>query len=113
MKSIAFMNLKKIGGKANADHNTIKNTIVRERDLILEEIGIIEPDLIIGGIGRNEFWQILFPDVRFIESGFNVKVACMDLFRLIDYYHPSYRVPRSMSYCLLHNVYTSKVFSDL
>ena len=113
MKSIAFMNLKKIGGKANADYEAIENTIVRERHLILEEIEIIEPDVIVGGVGKSEFWKILFPSLSFTDSGFDVNVARIGSSKLLDYYHPSYRVPRSMSYCLLHDVCTSKVFSNL
>ena len=113
MSAVAFMNLKKSGGKANADHDEIKKTITRERHLILEEISIINPHIIIGGLGRTEFWSLLFPDIRFTDSGFDIKVARHDSYRIIDYYHPSYRVPRSMSYCLLGRVFTSDVFREL
>ena len=62
ISSVAFMNLKKIGGQANANHDVIAETISKERHFILEEVSIIEPDIIIGGLGRPEFWHLLFQD---------------------------------------------------
>ena len=43
----------------------------------------------------------LLPHIHFINSGFDIEVAKVDRFKIINFYHPSYRVPRSMSYSLL------------
>ena len=113
MKSIAFMNLKKSGGKANADYEEIKRVIVEERELLLKQIDIIKPNIIIGCLGKTDYWRYLFPTVEFKDSGFDIKVARVGEYKIIDYYHPSYRVPRSMSYALLSAVSKSKVFTEL
>ncbi len=113
MSAIAFMNLKKSGGSANADHDVIREVVTRESHLILEEISIIDPHIIVGGLGNTEFWSLLFPDIQFANSGFDINVAKYGSYRIIDYYHPSYRVPRSMSYCLLDRVFNSDVFLEL
>ena len=113
MRSIAFMNLKKNGGGANADHESIQSVLENERELILEEISIIKPELIIGCIGRSKLWNILFPGIKFLNSGFDIKVARLGPYKFIDFYHPSYRVPRAMSYCLLGRVFNSDLFKGL
>ena len=113
MKSIAFMNLKKNGGASTANHDVIKDTILKQQRLILEEINVIEPDIIIGGIGDIMFWKLLFPEIEFKDSGFDIKVARVDSLKLINFYHPSYQVPRAMTYCLLHSVFTSNIFTNL
>ena len=113
MAKIAFMNLKKSGGKASADHDAIAQTLKEEQKYILEEINIISPEVIIGGIGCREYWKYIFPEVQFKDSGFDIKVARANRYKIIDYYHPSYRVPRSMSYSLLSMVSNSDVFRNL
>ncbi len=113
MKSIAFMNIKKSGGGATANQEEIVKILKDERGLLLEEINIIEPDIIIGGIGNTNYWKILFPEIQFKESEFDIQVARVGRYKVIDFYHPSYRVPRAMSYSLLYAVSTSKVFSGL
>ena len=49
------MNLKKVGGGASVNYDVLKRTIITEKDLIVKEIKIIEPDIIIGSIGQFEF----------------------------------------------------------
>lgn len=113
LNSIAFMNLKKIGGGSGADHEVIKEVVSRERLLLSEEIEIIKPHIIVGGLGNSELWEPLFPGIKFEDTGFDIKVARYNSYKIIDYYHPSYRVPRAMNYSLLGRVYESKVFQQL
>lgn len=113
MSKIAFMNLKKSGGKASANHDIIEETLKEEYKYILEEINIISPDVIVGGISKPKYWKYIFPQVQFTDSGFDIKVAKTNGYRIIDYYHPSYRVPRSMCYALLNMVINSDVFRNL
>jgi len=115
MKSIAFMNLKKIGGGSSANSAKIRKAVEREKSLIAEEIKIINPDVIIGGIGRDQqdLWGFFFPDIEFVDSGFDISVAKYKSYKVIHYYHPSYIVPRAMSYSLLGRVYQSKTFQNL
>ena len=113
LNSISFMNLKKIGGGAGADHDVIKQVVSREKHLLSKEIDIIAPHIVIGGLGNSRLWHSLFPGIKLEGTGFDIKVAKYNSYKIIDYYHPSYRVPRAMSYCLLGRVYESKVFQSL
>ena len=109
MRSIAFMNLKKVGGGSTADPQTIRDTTKRDRDFLYRQIKIIEPDVIVGGIGDSGLWSLLFCGTEFHDSGFNIGVAHGAVGErkvpVIDFYHPSYRVPRAMQYCLLGRVF--------
>ncbi|HET7922618.1 MAG TPA: hypothetical protein VFM15_07685 [Gammaproteobacteria bacterium] len=113
MKSIAFMNLKKSGGAATVDHDKLGKVVDEERSYILEEIGIISPDILIGGVGSQAIWLKLFQNIAFKRSGFDIDVARVGKTKIIDYYHPSYRVPRAMSYAHLSRIVGSQPFRDL
>lgn len=113
LSSIAFMNLKKTGGGNTADVNNLKEIVIRERAFILDEIEIIKPDIIIGSIGDVNLWQLIFRNDGFEESGYDVKIFRIKKMKIINFYHPSYRVPRAMSYSLLKNVYSSEKFNSL
>jgi len=113
LRSVAFMNVKKVGGSSSANKKGIREAIRRDKKLILKQIQIIAPDVIVGCLGESDLWSLLFEDVKLIESGFDILVASTPHGRLIDYYHPSYRVPRSMSYSLLGHVIESKSFQRL
>ena len=104
------MNLKKVGGSASADSKATKATVDRELDLLRRQIAILEPDVIVGGIGNSGLWHLLLPDIEFIGCGFDIGVTRVDGIRVIDFYHPSYRVPRAMSYALLGRVFQSEIF---
>jgi len=103
LMKIAFMNLKKSGGGSIADHQVIKNVVERDRDFICEEISIISPDLIIG-MSITDFWSTFFDDIKFKESGYDVKFAKFGSYVVIDFYHHSQRGPRAGMYCLLEKV---------
>ena len=107
MHSIAFMNLKKVGGSSKADPQVIRGITERDKDFLRRQIKIIDPDVIVGGIGDSSLWSLLFPRIEFQPSGFDIGVACVGHVRVIDFYHPSYRVPRAMSYSLLGRVFQS------
>ena len=113
LNSIAFMNLKKIGGGASVDQAVINETVIHEKHLILEEIEIINPHIIVGSVGDSKIWELIFPGIKFVNTGFRVWVAKFNSYKIIHYYHPSYRVPLAMSYCLLGRVYESEIFQQL
>ncbi|MCB9087631.1 MAG: hypothetical protein H6628_04915 [Calditrichae bacterium] len=113
MKKIAFMNLKKVGGGASVNYDVLKRTIITEKDLIVKEIKIIEPDIIIGSIGQFEFWNHLFGDKLNEQTVYGCKVFRNSHYKVVHYFHPSYRVPRAMSYSLLQNIIHSEIFKKL
>ena len=114
IRSIAFMNLKKIGGSASSDPEVIRLHTKRDQDLLRRQIEIIGPDVIVGGIGRDDrLWKLLLPGIELHNCGFDIGVARVGCIRVVDFYHPSYRVPRAMSYSLLGRVFHSRIFADL
>ena len=112
MHSISFMNLKKVGGTGLADLEKIRSVTNRDKDLLLRQIKIIDPDVIIGGVGVRDssLLPLLFPDIEFQDCGFYIRVARVKYARVIEFYHPSYRVSRAMSYSLLGRVFQSDEF---
>ena len=110
MRSISFMNLKKVGGTGSADPEKIRSITARDKDLLRRQIKIIDPDVIIGGVGDSSLWSLLFPGIAFQNCGFDIPVARVGRVRVIDFYHPSYPVPRAMSYSLLGRVFQSDEF---
>ena len=118
IRSIAFMNLKKVGGGGTADAGVIKAATEANLCFLQRQISIINPDVIIGGIGDSSLWEMLFPDIgEFQPSGFDIKVAHLQrdtkVIRVIDFYHPAYRVPTAMKYCLLGRVFGSERYCEL
>ena len=111
---ISFMNLKKVGGSGSSDPEVIRSTTDRDKGLLRRQIEIIDPDIIVGGIGRDSrLWSLLFPDIMLQDCGFDIRVACVGRVRVIDFYHPSYRVARAMSYSVLGRVFQSGKFAEL
>lgn len=111
--SISFMNLKKVGGSGSADPKVIRSYTERDKHLLRHQIEIIGPDVIVGGIGDSSLWSLLFPDIVLEDCGFDIGVARVGCVRVVDFYHPSYPVPRAMSYSLLGRVFQSRKFADL
>lgn len=105
LKSIAIINIKKTGGKSNSDLDEIVSHLKQNKTYLLKQIRMIKPDLIIGGIGHVKYWSYLFDNIEFKDSGYDIKFADYNGIRILDYYHPSYRVPKAMSYALLKVVY--------
>jgi len=69
LKRIAFMNIKKSGGKGNSEYNTMMDHAKRNADLINDQIEIISPDIIITGTSWEELRNIIFPSVKWEKSG--------------------------------------------
>ncbi len=110
--SIAFMNLKKVAGGASADPVEISAAVSSDRACILDEIRIINPDIIIGGLGATDIWRSLFDGIEFTRC-YDILIARHGNHKIIDFYHPSYRAPRAMSYSLLQNIVQSVEFQQI
>ena len=113
IKKIAFMNLKKIGGGSTVDYKALSQVVTDEAQFIKRQIDIIRPQIIVGGVGREKYWTSIFNGIQFNPSKYDVKIARYGEYRIIHFYHPSYRVPRAMSYSLLEKVFNSEAFNKL
>jgi hypothetical protein len=113
LKSTAIVNLKKSGGGTSTDIEVLKRHVKMNKEFLLKQIDLIRPNIIIGGLGQTAIWELFIENIKFINSGYDLKIARFNDFKIVDFYHPSYRVPRAMSYSLLMNVIKSSAFNKL
>lgn len=113
LHQIAFMNVKKSGGRGLSEYDRITSHIKLNLDFIHEEIRIIDPDIIILGVSWKEIRTQLFPEIEWKESGYDIAVSRFNNSKVIDFYHPSSRNSGSASYCLLQNIINSDAFKEL
>lgn len=113
LKSAAVINLKKIGGASQSKGEEIISHTLQNKPFLLRQIKIIQPEIIIGGVGNTEIWKILFDNIELECSGYDILVGKWDNAKIIDFYHPSYRVPRAMTYSLLQNIFRCEVFNKI
>ena len=111
---IAFMNIKKVGGKGVSKFQAIMDHAKKYYDLIHREIEIIAPNIIILGVS---FWEEirnnLFPKVEWENSGYDIDIAKFKQTKVIDFYHPSSRTAPAAAYSLLQNIVNSEKFRKL
>lgn len=113
LKSTSILNLKKIGGSSQSKTKEIMHHSEQNKTLLLKQIKLISPNIIVGGVGYAKIWEDLFGKVELKLSGYDIRISRWYETKIIDFYHPSYRVPRAMSYSLLQNVMRSKAFNEL
>lgn len=113
LRSTAIINLKKIGGESQAKMEEILEHTKQNKSFLQRQIKMISPEIIIGGVGNTQVWSLLFDNINLTHSDYDILVGKWDNIKIIDYYHPSYQVPRAMSYSLLQNIFRCKTFSDL
>jgi hypothetical protein len=108
LKCIAFMNVKKTGGGNKADYNKIGEIIKSDLEFINEEIEIINPTIIICGLGLINITRFIFSEIPtslWKESGHEIFYAIHNGRLIIDFYHPSVPAPGVMSYVLLERIF--------
>ncbi len=111
----AFMNIKKSGGKGNADHEKIIAHLKFNIDFLYRQIKIINPDLIITGLSGNYLRDALFPTMKetWRKSGYDIEIGKFNNAKVIDFYHPSVYGNSAGLYCLLKNIIQSSKFMTL
>jgi hypothetical protein len=102
LRRIAFINLKKIGGTSTSSFQEMKHHILLTHSELIEQINMINPDVIIGGVTWVSSWKILFgkENIERIDKwilNWNGKY-------IIDYYHPSARKSNEELYSLLKGI---------
>jgi len=113
IRSISFMNIKKSGGGGNSEYNRIAEHLEKNFELLHNQIDIISPDIIITGTSWKELRHGLFPNVKWINSGYDIAIGKHKNSKVIDFYHPSSRNAPSAAYSLLQNVINSEQFRQL
>ncbi len=114
LKKIAFMNVKKSGGGAFTDNKEMYRIVKPQCEFILQEVNIIAPDIIVACLSFAEnLMEDIFGKVKFVNSGYNVKIGKYSNSKIISFYHPSGRNVAAAMYCLLQNIMQSKAFQQL
>lgn len=117
--SIAFMNIKKSGGKSSSKETEINVYLEKHHDLILEQIEIIEPTIIIQGLTWESTIDKLYSkgEVKWKATGHGTYVGRFRYnnidTKIIDFYHPSSQGSAVALYYLLEKVYNSGVFKEI
>lgn len=95
LKSIAYINIKKLPGGTSSQYSKIEVAYIKNKNILLKQIEYYNPDIIIGGSTLYNFFQDLgFSKSEMTEYGsLNYIVRKGKIF--IDAYHPAQRVGRT------------------
>lgn len=105
LKSIAFLNLKKVGGSGSSSLNELLEWTQREKlQIIYKQIDLIDPDVIICGLSWPALRNQVFTTCEWRPSGYGIPIGNWKDRMIVDFYHPSARIPGPASYCLLEKV---------
>ena len=85
----------------------------QNKKYLKKQIQIISPDIIITGLTWREHRNELFDNLQWLKSGYNIEIAKYNNAKVVDFYHPSARIPASASYSLLENITKSIPFKHL
>ncbi len=93
LKSIAYINIKKISGNSVANNNKLLEHYHKYKEIVLDQINYINPDIMIFG---NTFW-IMKEDLGLNKYELNTEKAHIHIYKnkskiLIDAYHPNNKV---------------------
>lgn len=105
LRKIAAINLKKVGGDAVAEDETIREYAERDKSYLKEQIELYNPDIIIccgRGVGKNAdiLHDIIFESSQvsewqepMTETGYNYFVVALDNKQVpvVSFYHPQMR----------------------
>lgn len=114
LRSTAFLNLKKTGGRSSSEFEAVLDHVTRYRHELLDQIRIIEPEIIVGCVSWWPIWEALFgKDITKARSTIeDLYVFRWGSAKVIDFYHPSNRYPSSMQYALLSRIVRSERFRN-
>lgn len=114
LRASALVNVKKTGGHGSSDVFELLTYAQRDKELVLEQLRIIDPQVIVLGLSDPPILKnALFPNLEWRRTGYDIPVALWEGRRLIDFYHPSSHNAPSASYCLLEKIMEGEVFLGL
>lgn len=106
LEKIAFINVKKTPGGGVTNKKDIDKYFELENNLrnLKKQIDIIAPNMIILGLRDLGIKERIFGALEWKETGYSVNYAKFKQATVIDFYHPSSRIPPNASYCLLEKI---------
>ena len=91
LKSIAYINVKKLPGHKSSYYKTIHNAYDKHKDILLKQIEYINPDIIIGGSTLGLFINDLGLSRKDIVNHRGLNYFLKDNKIFIEAYHPAQR----------------------
>jgi hypothetical protein len=91
LKSIAFINVKKVSGGANADTGVIWNYIDESRDLLHQQIAEIDPTIIICCFRYDGYIKHIFGNPVENTTSNKFEFLVWNNIPVLNFYHPSGR----------------------
>ncbi|MCB0824022.1 MAG: hypothetical protein KDC09_15095 [Bacteroidales bacterium] len=113
IQHIAFMNIKKTGGTGSSKYERILEHLKTNYQFIHHQIDIIDPEIIVLGLSWKEIRNELFPEIKWLNSGYDILIGRHKNSKVIDFYHPSSRNAPAAMYSLLQNVIQAPQFKNL
>lgn len=108
LKQIAIMNIKKSGGKSSSDYREIMSYAEADKEELLKELELIDPDIIVCG-GTSDDLDYLFDGTlkaNICDNWYYYNTYLGNKERLIiDYYHPANRYPALLNYYGITSIY--------
>lgn len=108
LSQVAIMNIKKSGGRSSSDYGEIMVYTEADREELIKEIELIDPDIIVCG-GTAENLNYLTGNTlkrNYCDNWFYYTTYFGGRERLvIDYYHPANRYPALLNYYGITNIY--------
>lgn len=91
LKSIAYINVKKLPGYTSSSYSVISEAYQNHKDILLRQIHIIDPDIIIGGSTLHLFLNDLklSPNDKVMNKNLDCYIRGNKIY--IDAYHPAQR----------------------
>jgi hypothetical protein len=91
LKSIAYINVKKLPGYTTSHHTVIEYAYHQHKEILLKQIEYYNPDIIIGGSTLYNFYQDLGISRELLQSNDSVNYIIKDNKIFIEAYHPAQR----------------------
>jgi hypothetical protein len=88
LEKLAVINLKKTGGKNQSEMSEIRESAIENRELIIKELEIINPDLFVCGGNFDIVCELL--DIKFSYSKSGARIAKFKEKLLIEFLHPGF-----------------------
>ncbi|MEO8148546.1 MAG: hypothetical protein ABI723_12950 [Bacteroidia bacterium] len=95
------MNVKKNAGGGISENKKMLKSVryYKNKNLIIEQINIIEPKIIILGLSWEALRNEIFGKEEWTSSGYGIEIKKWNNSKVIDFYHPSSRNAPALEEC--------------
>lgn len=99
LKSIAYINIKKLPGMTFSPNSVIQDAYDKNKDILSKQIECIDPEIIIWGYTVSYFWNDIGVELSQFKKFGTLKYFVSNGKLFIDAFHPSQRAIKQNEYC--------------